>query len=369
MRDYIPPGVREQSRKTYLETLTSVVSRVKSLAFPPRRPGVYTDFAAARARVPIPALVNFLGLPMRRNQRCWFCPINAHTTETSFSFYRHHIDGHWTSHAESCSRNMDVVDLWELVVRICRGYPYPHWDGYAAAVDLLARAQGGAFDLTAQFSGGRGSGSNRTSRVGERLDPIRVNYHKLFEYRKLLNPAGKEWKLCSTKLPRPVQVPMEVVLGSYFPENGRVWLAPKVNFGRIRWRDSWLTTAGIAEAQRCAFFVPNYFGPDVDRERANVKERLWVVVEADRFTLEEQYWLHRQLAKHLPLACLLFSGGKSLHGTYCARNKPESELVSFYQRAIELGLDDLRAYLPEQPVRLPGGRNGQQQIFVWNGAQ
>jgi hypothetical protein len=48
----------------------------------------------------------------------------------------------------------------------------------------------------------------------------------------------------------------------------------------------------------------------------------------------------------------------------------EEKIVKFYRLAVELGVNDVSAYFPEQPVRFPGGWNkktGKQQlVYVWD---
>ena len=66
----------------------------------------------------------------------------------------------------------------------------------------------------------------------------------------------------------------------------------------------------------------------------------------------------------------LRSGGKSLHGSYWCKGISEEELVRFYRLAAKLGVNDMSAYFPEQPVRFPGGWNKKtskvQLIYIWN---
>jgi len=87
----------------------------------------------------------------------------------------------------------------------------------------------------------------------------------------------------------------------------------------------------------------------------NTGARRFLVAEFDQNSIEEQAALHQSLSGKLPLALLVNSGGKSLHGWYFVQGKPESELRLFMHGASRLGADSA-TWTPCQAVRLPGGR-------------
>ena len=102
---------------------------------------------------------------------------------------------------------------------------------------------------------------------------------------------------------------------------------------------------------------------------AGVKRR-WMIIEGDEGTLEEQFWIHEQLAKSGDLACLIYSGGKSLHGWYAVDAWSEAQRYQLFATAIDLGIRDINSWRICQPVRLPGGLNEEtkrkQKILICN---
>jgi len=77
--------------------------------------------------------------------------------------------------------------------------------------------------------------------------------------------------------------------------------------------------------------------------------------------------LHWYLATVMPLVCIVFSGGKSLHGWYRVFERSESEQRTFMNEAVRLGAD-LHTWNRSQFVRLPGGLrydNGARQSVVY----
>ena len=351
--------------KPYILTLSSVVQRVKSLGFPPLLGGKRADLKLARERIPLPAFLQWTGLPVTRNQPCWFCPPNAHSRDTNLCVFRHKDDDHWLISVANCwVHSMDVSDIWEWLVRICLNrLPYPQWDKFSAALDLLSRQQ--EFDQSIKLRSSPAPVGRRgeKSRPGK-ADELTLNHRELVAYVKTLKIKCPG----SIRLPRAVEVRPEKVLSGYFPEEGHIWIGSKFNWGETRRLSDWL--GRVSEVQNWQYFVPNYLKPFRRRSRTAILARQWIVVEADKWTLEQQYWIHRKLSEFLWLACLCWSGGKSLHGSYGCSGLRESDLLKFYQRAAELGVNDMSAYFPEQPVRFPGGWNKKtkkwQSIYVWD---
>jgi len=265
----------------YIKTLPHVVAGVKSLTFP-RLDTTLDGLKLARELVPIPALLKYVGLSSKRNQRCWFCPIDAHTTETSLCVFRHTHDGHWMIHVDRCTTSADVSDIWERIVAIVRGWPHKYWDKYAAGADLVARAGNGEFDLEAELEGSRDG----------------VYYYD----------------------------------GTY---NGDIeWDWPKRK-RRVDPYNTWVhdNYSILRQSVKHVHVIPPKAEP-LPRTRRGLLQRRYICVEADRWTLEQPYWIHRQLSEYLRLDCLCFSGGKSLHGFYHCQGLFESDLLDFYAQAL-----------------------------------
>lgn len=88
----------------------------------------------------------------------------------------------------------------------------------------------------------------------------------------------------------------------------------------------------------------------------NCGPKTWQVVEFDHGTVAEHVALHWFLAKSAPLALLVYSGGKSLHGWYNVRGRSEADVAAFFGSAVQLGADP-KMWSRCQFSRLPAGRN------------
>ena len=97
------------------------------------------------------------------------------------------------------------------------------------------------------------------------------------------------------------------------------------------------------------------------RTLENTGPRRYLVVEFDKGALDQQAALLLNLASHAPLALVVHSGGKSLHGWFYCAGQSEEELRKFMRYAVNLGADPA-TWTRCQLVRLPGGLrdNGQQ---------
>jgi hypothetical protein len=120
----------------------------------------------------------------------------------------------------------------------------------------------------------------------------------------------------------------------------------------------------------------------------NTGERRYLVIEFDpckwgdltpeqreRYGSEEQYRdvkfneqaaLHWYLATLAPLALVVHTGGKSLHGWYICQGQQEDHLLRFMRHAVELGADHAH-WLKSQFVRVPDGlrENGKRQRVIF----
>ncbi len=78
--------------------------------------------------------------------------------------------------------------------------------------------------------------------------------------------------------------------------------------------------------------------------------------------------LHHHLAQCAPLAMVVHSGGKSLHGWYFADGQPEAKLLAFMRYAVSIGADPA-TWTRSQFVRMPDGTrdNGKlQRVHFFN---
>src|SRR5438132_2188949 len=92
---------------------------------------------------------------------------------------------------------------------------------------------------------------------------------------------------------------------------------------------------------------------------SNTGNRRFLVCEFDSGPLDQQAALLWELAQYAPLAVIVFSGSKSLHGFFFCEAQSEEKLQRFFNYATSLGADP-RTWLRSQFVRLPEGRrNGE----------
>lgn len=152
-------------------------------------------------------------------------------------------------------------------------------------------------------------------------------------------------------------------------------LAPEVNQLKARSLSYW--QSHLKNLEEIQWIVPNPClrvgdGGDVKTDR-NAGERIWLIIEFDYGTLEEQtkllFWLERAHAEW-DLAMIVYSGGKSLHGWFsCVGMAEHLEIVRFFRVATSLGCDRMMRS-SVQYTRFPLGINRKtkrmQEIKHWN---
>jgi len=96
--------------------------------------------------------------------------------------------------------------------------------------------------------------------------------------------------------------------------------------------------------------------------------RRYLVVEFDQGAVDEHAALLLHLAETAPLAMVVHSGSKSLHGWFAVHERTEQQLHRFMQRVVSLGADHA-TWCRSQFVRMPDGKrdNGKRQtVFYFN---
>jgi hypothetical protein len=88
---------------------------------------------------------------------------------------------------------------------------------------------------------------------------------------------------------------------------------------------------------------------------ANTGPRRYLIIEADCGDLCQQAAVIWHLAKIAPLAVVVFSGSRSLHGWFFCEGEPEDKLLKFMQLAVSLGADS-KMWLRSQFCRVPDAR-------------
>lgn len=87
---------------------------------------------------------------------------------------------------------------------------------------------------------------------------------------------------------------------------------------------------------------------------ANTGPRRFLVAEFDSGSFDDQAALLLHLGKFAPLATVVFSGNKSLHGWFYCQGTRETRLRVFFEHAVRLGADPA-TWTRSQFVRMPNG--------------
>jgi hypothetical protein len=99
-------------------------------------------------------------------------------------------------------------------------------------------------------------------------------------------------------------------------------------------------------------------------------QRQFLVVEFDQGNVDDHAALLLHLAETAPLALIVHSGSKSLHGWFPCKEQTEEQLHRFMSRAVSLGADPA-TWTRSQFVRMPDGtrENGKRQtVYFFNPA-
>ena len=158
---------------------------------------------------------------------------------------------------------------------------------------------------------------------------------------------------------RAVDISPEAVLDQLFAGGGLLCLGHDKSNGATWDREHWR-----GHEADCQFIVPsrmtaatgrNSSGQESYRCIENTGPREYLVIESDIGTNKyEQARLISYLATKAPLALVVDSGGKSLHGWFDCRGVPSYRVARFMQFAVWLGADH-HLWIPCQWVRMPGG--------------
>jgi hypothetical protein len=110
----------------------------------------------------------------------------------------------------------------------------------------------------------------------------------------------------------------------------------------------------------------NQSGDVSHRCLANTGGRRFLVVEFDEGTMDEHAALLLHLAERAPLALVVFSGSKSLHGWFYCAAVAEEKISRFFRYAVSLGADRA-TWTRCQLVRMPDGvrENGNRQVVYF----
>jgi hypothetical protein len=151
------------------------------------------------------------------------------------------------------------------------------------------------------------------------------------------------------------------ILDALFPGNPLLWAGMAQTKGdtlaRGAWRGNMHGLEVMVPSPMTATEGFNQQGNPSPRTKANTGPRRFLVLEGDSLPADDQAAILWHLSRSYPLALVLHSGGKSLHGWFFVDGRDEKELRAFMERAVRLGCDS-RTWPACQPIRIPDGRRG-----------
>jgi len=123
---------------------------------------------------------------------------------------------------------------------------------------------------------------------------------------------------------------------------------------RSEWHGKLAALQFIVPSPMKAKFGETKGGKKSQHTLSNTGPRRFLVIEQDSGSLDEQTAILAHLAIKAPLALIVHSGGKSLHGWFFCEGRSEETLRQFMSYAVSIGADHA-TWTPLQFVRMPDG--------------
>jgi hypothetical protein len=165
-----------------------------------------------------------------------------------------------------------------------------------------------------------------------------------------------------SRSPEPIQfVPQsrtELIIDTFFP--GNPWLCVGEASNRFytarreEWRGRLDKQSLIVPSPMCAQKGCTKEGKLSCHSADNTGPRRFLITEFDSGALDQQAGLLWHLARFAPLALVVFSGSRSLHGWFFCQDQPENKLTRFFDYAHSLGACQ-GMWQPSQFARMPDG--------------
>jgi hypothetical protein len=162
----------------------------------------------------------------------------------------------------------------------------------------------------------------------------------------------------------------EEVIDALFPGNPLLCVGQSnANFAtkpHEEWRDRLGKMQFIVPSPMSARTGITQDGKESEHCLANTGPRRFLVIEQDNGTVDEQAAVLLHLAERAPLALVVHSGGKSLHGWFYCAEQPEDRLRRFMRYAVSLGADPAM-WTRSQFARMPDATrdNGDRQTVYF----
>jgi hypothetical protein len=158
------------------------------------------------------------------------------------------------------------------------------------------------------------------------------------------------------------------IIDILFPGNPLLCMGLSKFVFNTRPREAWRGELALTE-----FIVPSPMskivgitkdGKPSERTLDSTGPRRFLVVEFDKGTLDQHAAILVHLGKSAPLAMVVYSGKKSLHGWFYAHEQPEVKVEKLFREAVILGADP-QLWSRSQFVRLPDGWRAGNQRRQW----
>lgn len=195
------------------------------------------------------------------------------------------------------------------------------------------------------------------------------------DLRKIENITGgcagvDEFKNASPKRYKDEPKQADELIDLLFPSGSLLCVGESLQQFATKPREQWRGKLGKHQ-----FIVPSPMlansgrtkeGHRSSRTLENTGPRRFLVIEFDKGTPDQHAALLLHLASLAPLALVVHSGGKSLHGWFYCAGQSEEGLRRFMRYAVSLGADPA-TWTRSQFVRLPGGirDNGKRQSVLF----
>jgi hypothetical protein len=179
------------------------------------------------------------------------------------------------------------------------------------------------------------------------------------------------WEVSNPRLEDSAQHSEEII-ERLFPGNPLLCCGRSQPDFDTRRREGWR-----GELVRLQFIVPSPMSAESGTTKEgkpskhtlnNTGPRRFLICEFDSGERDEQAALLEHLGGIAPLVCVVFSGGKSLHGWFFVEGEAEERVRRFFGYAVSLGADSA-TWTRSQFVRMPDGiRGGKtiQRVFFLN---
>jgi hypothetical protein len=252
-----------------------------------------------------------------------------------------------------CPASGDGVHSW-LYYAACRAVEVGMTDEQAVKIieSMMTRPPNPASEVEDALNAARGERSGPSvlwpQINGEQIEAVAQDGMRVVDF----------WEASPFRM-RPDESRAEEVIDVLFPGDPWLCIGRSARVFRTQRRERWRGRLG-----KYPLIVPSPMTSETGLTKSGCKSyhslnntgpRRFLIIEADRGSLDQQAAVIGHLATLAPLAAVVFSGSKSLHGWFVCKGTSEETLLRFMKYAVSLGADK-RMWVPSQFCRMPDGR-------------